>query len=94
MLKEADYVIIGGGSAGCAIASRLSEDHGNTVILIEAGGNGRGWKVDMPAGSVFLVGHEPSDWRYLAEPDPTLNGRAIRWARFTRDWVLGIGDKN
>ncbi len=80
MLKEADYIVIGGGSAGCAIASRLSEDHGNSVILIEAGGSGRGWKVDMPAGSVFLVGHEPSDWRYLAEPDPTLNGRAIRWA--------------
>jgi choline dehydrogenase len=77
---ESDYVIVGGGSAGCALAARLTEDPATTVTLLEAGGDGRGLKVEMPAGAVSLVGHDGSDWRYTAEPDPTLGDRVLRWA--------------
>ncbi|HEX5806334.1 MAG TPA: GMC family oxidoreductase N-terminal domain-containing protein, partial [Macromonas sp.] len=78
-MHEADYVIVGGGSAGCVLAARLSEDPRNRVILIEAGGHETGWKLDLPGGSLFLMGRDRYDWRYEAEPDPTLNHRKIGW---------------
>ena len=51
MSIEADYVIAGGGSAGCVLASRLSEDPNCTVVLLEAGGPGDGFLATMPSGS-------------------------------------------
>ena len=72
-----DYVIVGGGSAGCTLASRLSEDPTVTVCLIEAGGQGKGFLVRMPAGVVAMLPGRPkiNNWAYETTPQPGLNGR-------------------
>ncbi len=76
---EADYVIAGGGSAGCVIASRLSEDPNCTVVLLEAGGPGDGFLAKMPSGSAKLLGRPKTDWMYMTEADPSLGGRKSMW---------------
>lgn len=75
---EADYVIAGGGSAGCVAARRLV-DAGHSVILLEAGGDDRSAAVFVPAGSARLVGNAQYDWKYETEPDPSRNGRIDSW---------------
>ena len=79
MSIEADYVIAGGGSAGCVLASRLSEDPNCTVVLLEAGGPGDGFLATMPSGSAKLLGRPKTDWMYMTEPDPSLGGRKSMW---------------
>ena len=78
-MLEADYVIIGAGSAGCVLANRLSEDPNVSVVLLEAGGNSDTLLVNMPVGSVKLMGNPDYDWMYLTEPDPSINGRQVLW---------------
>lgn len=75
---EADYVIAGGGSAGCVAARRLV-DAGYSVVLLEAGGDDRSPAVYVPAGSARLVGNARYDWKYETEPDPSRNGRVDSW---------------
>ncbi len=78
---EADFLIVGAGSAGCVLANRLSEDPKNKVILMEAGP--RDWNpwIHIPVG-YFKTMHNPSvDWCYRTEPDPGLNGRRLDWPR-------------
>jgi choline dehydrogenase len=76
-----DYVVIGAGSAGCAIATRLSEDPSVTVALIEAGGRDLNPWIHIPVG-YFKTMHNPNiDWCYRTMPDPGLNGRQIEWPR-------------
>ncbi len=72
-----DYVIVGGGSAGCVLAARLSEDPAVSVCLIEAGGEGRDLLVRMPAGIVAMVSGRGriNNWAYRTVPQPHLNGR-------------------
>ena len=72
-----DYVIVGGGSAGCTLAARLSEDSDVTVCLLEAGGGGNGILVRAPMGVVLMLPGRPriSNWAFETVPQPGLNGR-------------------
>jgi choline dehydrogenase len=78
---QADYVIVGAGSAGCVLANRLTEDPNIRVVLIEAGG--RDWHpmIHIPAGYMKLLDHPTVTWGYKADPDSGLNGRAIPYPR-------------
>ncbi|SCC92140.1 choline dehydrogenase, a flavoprotein [Thiomonas sp. X19] len=72
-----DVVIVGGGSAGATLAARLSEDPAARVCLIEAGGDGRGLLVRVPAGIVAMLPGRPkiNNYAYETVPQPNLNGR-------------------
>ncbi len=74
---EFDYIIAGGGSAGCVMASRLSEDPAVSVCLIEAGGNGRGILVRAPALVATMISGRPklNNWAFRTVPQPELNNR-------------------
>jgi choline dehydrogenase len=78
-----DFVIVGGGSAGCALANRLSADPSTRVLVVEAGRVD--WRFDvfihMPAALPIPIGNRFYDWRYESEPEPNMNGRRIFHAR-------------
>jgi choline dehydrogenase len=76
-----DYIVVGGGSAGCVMASRLSEDPGVTVALIEAGGETNGLMVRMPAGLGELIVPNKHNWSFETEPEPTCDNRRLYWPR-------------
>ncbi|ARQ57369.1 choline dehydrogenase [Rhizobium sp. Kim5] len=74
---QADFVIIGSGSAGSALAYRLSEDGKNSVLVIEAGGSDFGPFIQMPAALAWPMSMKRYNWGYLSEPEPNLNNRRI-----------------
>ena len=76
-----DYIIIGAGSAGCAVANRLSENGQYRVAVLEAGGRDSNPWIHVPVGYFKTMGNPKTDWRYVAQKDPGLNGRAIPWPR-------------
>ena len=78
---EFDFVIIGAGSAGCAVANRLSANPKYTVALIEAGGKDSNPWIHIPIGYFKTMDNPKTDWRYRTESDPGLNGRDIPWPR-------------
>ena len=75
MAQEFDYLVLGGGSAGCTVAGRLSEDPANSVAVIEAGKAGDSWLVNVPAAVVLMVPTKINSWALDTVPQPGLNGR-------------------
>ena len=78
---EFDYVIVGGGSAGCVLASRLSADPAVRVLLLEAGPPDRGWKIHMPAALTYNLMSDRVNWSYQTEPQARMDGRRLYWPR-------------
>ncbi len=78
---EADYVIVGAGSAGCVLAARLSEDPATRVLLLEAGGADRSPWIHIPLGYGKTIADPRVNWCYETEPEPELYGRRVFWPR-------------
>ncbi|HEX7388783.1 MAG TPA: choline dehydrogenase [Acidiphilium sp.] len=78
---EFDYVIVGAGSAGCALANRLTEDGRNTVLLLEFGGSDSSVFIQMPSALSIPMNMPRYDWGYHSEPEPHLDNRRLHTPR-------------
>ena len=76
-----DYIVIGGGSAGCVIANRLSADPANRVLLLEAGGKDNYHWIHIPVGYLYCIGNPRTDWGFRTEAEAGLNGRSLLYPR-------------
>ena len=87
-LREADFVIVGAGSAGCVLADRLSADGSHRVAVLEAGGSDRSIFIEMPTALSIPMGMAKYSWGYHTEPEPYLDGRVMD---LPRGRVIGGG---
>jgi choline dehydrogenase len=81
IMDEFDYIITGGGSAGCVLANRLSADPRNRVLLLEAGGKDNYIWIRVPVGYLYCIGNPRTDWLYQTEAEEALGGRALKYPR-------------
>jgi len=80
-LNEFDYIVVGGGTAGCVVAARLTESGRHRVLLLEAGGTDDRFFVRMPIGYGKCFYDARLNWMYRSEPEPALQGRSGYWPR-------------
>ncbi len=80
-VKEFDYVVIGGGTAGCLLANRLSAIKGEYVALLEAGGQDNYHWIHIPVGYLYCIGNPRTDWLYQTQASAGLNGRSLNYPR-------------
>lgn len=80
-MLEADYIIVGGGTAGCVLADRLSADGRFKVLLLEAGPSDRRLPIQVPIGYGMSFFNPAVNWMYRTEPEPELDGRSGYWPR-------------
>jgi choline dehydrogenase len=78
---EFDDIIVGGGTAGCLLANRLSADPKRRVLLLEAGGSDNYHWIHIPVGYLYCIGNPRTDWRFKTASDPGLNGRELGYPR-------------
>jgi choline dehydrogenase len=76
-----DYIIVGGGTAGCVLANRLSQDPDISVLLLEAGGKDDWIWIHIPVGYLYCIGNPRTDWCYRTQAEEGLGGRSILYAR-------------
>ena len=74
-MDEVDFIVVGGGSGGCAVASRLSEDPSTSVALLEAGAKNDNWVVTTPGAIILMIGGKVNNWAFDTVPQKGLNGR-------------------
>lgn len=79
--QDYDFIIVGAGSAGCALAARLTREASHRVLLLEAGPRDRHPMVSVPLGFAMLMKHPKLNWCYETEPEPHMNGRRMAWPR-------------
>lgn len=80
-IQEYDYIIVGAGSAGCALAYRLSREASRRVLLLEAGPRDYNPMLHIPLGFAFTLKNEAVNWCYETDPEPSMNGRKLAWPR-------------
>ena len=79
--RQADYIIVGAGSAGCVLANRLSANGRHRVLLLEAGPRDRSLWIHLPIGYGKTMFHPVYNWGFYTEPEPHMNGRRVYWPR-------------